>query len=256
MSEAPLRILLAGETWITHTLHIKGVDQFMTSGFGEGTKWLRRAYSGPGFRFEHLSNHAAITDFPATVDALSTYDVVILSDIGSNTLLFHPDTTERSLRTPNRLVALREYVRAGGGLVMVGGYMSFQGIEGRANYHATPVAEALPVKMLPGIDDRVEVPEGFAPTLTALGREHRITMGLPATFPALLSRNRVEAKAEAETLLETAGEPILTVWDFGTGRSAAFMADAAPHGATPEFLDWEHFDRFWQRLAEWLARRL
>ena len=45
---------------------------------------------------------------------------------------------------------------------MVGGYYSFQGINGGARYHGTPVEEVLPVEILP-YDDRVEVPEGFTP---------------------------------------------------------------------------------------------
>ena len=45
--------------------------------------------------------------------------------------------------------------------MMIGGYYSFQGINGGARYHRTPVEEVLPVECLP-YDDRVEVPEGFA----------------------------------------------------------------------------------------------
>ena len=37
--------------------------------------------------------------------------------------------------------------------MMVGGYYSFQGINGGARYHGTPVEEALPVEILP-YDDR------------------------------------------------------------------------------------------------------
>ena len=44
---------------------------------------------------------------------------------------------------------------------MVGGYYSFQGINGGARYHGTPVEEVLPVEILP-YDDRIEVPEGFS----------------------------------------------------------------------------------------------
>ena len=251
----PIRVLLAGETWMTHTLHVKGVDHFTVSGYGEGTRWLRRAFSAPGFSFEHLPNHLASVEFPTDVAGLSAFDVVILSDIGSNTLLLHPDTTDRSKPTPNRLAALRDYVDAGGGLVMIGGYMSFQGIEARANYHATPLAEALPVTMLAGIDDRVEAPEGFRPAVTAAGSVHPVLDGLPDQLPLMLFRNRVITKPAADELLRTGDDPVLAVWQFGSGRAAAFTPDAAPHGATPEFLEWEHFDRFWRQLAEWLAGR-
>lgn len=43
--------------------------------------------------------HAAATDFPLTLEALQEWDAIILSDIGANTLLLHPDTAEEP---PNR----------------------------------------------------------------------------------------------------------------------------------------------------------
>ena len=43
---------------------------------------------------------------------------------------------------------------------MVGGYMSFQGINGVARYKSTVIEEILPVEILP-YDDRIEIPEGF-----------------------------------------------------------------------------------------------
>jgi uncharacterized membrane protein len=145
------------------------------------------------------------------------------------------------------------YVEAGGGLVMIGGYMSFEGIDGKARYHGTRVEDALPVTMLPGIDDRVEVPEGFRPVVSNAARDHAVLGGLPSVFPLMLFYNRVRLKAGATSLLHIGDDPILAVWEYGRGRSAAFAPDAAPHGAPPEFLEWEHFDRFWQQLLAWLA---
>jgi uncharacterized membrane protein len=248
-----LNVLLAGESWITHTLHIKGADHFTQSGYGEGVRWLRGALEAGGHTLEHLPAHLAGAGFPATAEELARHDVVILSDIGSNTLLLHPDTAERSLATPNRLRAIEGYVRDGGGLLMIGGYMSFEGIEGKARYGGSPVEEALPVTMLAGRDDRREVPEGFAPRATAAGAEHRVLRGLPEQFPQMLFYNEVRAKPGAEVLLADGDAPVLAVGAHGAGRAAAFTPDAAPHGAPPEFLDWEHFDRFWCQLVEWLA---
>jgi uncharacterized membrane protein len=253
MSESP-SVLLAGETWMTQTTHVKGVDFFTQTGYGDGTKWLRRALEGGGNRFVHLPNHLAIEQFPAAVEELDPYDLLILSDIGANTLLLHPATTVDSAATPNRLGVVRDYVRAGGSLLMVGGYMSFQGIDGKARYHSTPVEECLPVKMLPGLDDRVEMPQGFRPRVSAGAREHPVLAGLPDEFPMMLFYNEVTPRAEASVLLHHGDAPILAVWEYGEGRAAAFTPDAAPHGAPPEFLEWEHFDRFWQQLARWLAR--
>ena len=73
---------------------------------------------------------------------------MILSNIGANTLLLPPGVFLQGKRMPNRLEIIKEYVRAGGGLVMAGGYLSFQGIYGSARYHRTPIEEVLPVSLL------------------------------------------------------------------------------------------------------------
>src|SRR3990172_2113501 len=156
---AGTRALIAGESWVTHSIHQKGFDSFTTTEYVEGVGWLRAAVEDGGWQGDYQPSHLAARDFPATAEALSQYACVILSDIGANTLLLHPDTFVRSKALPNRLEAIGDYVRRGGGLVMVGGYLTFQGIEGKARYHGTPVEEALPVE-IDAHDDRMEVPQG------------------------------------------------------------------------------------------------
>ncbi|MFA4949014.1 MAG: glutamine amidotransferase [Candidatus Krumholzibacteriia bacterium] len=252
MSYRKLMVLLAGESWVTHTTHIKGVDYFVQSGYGEGIRWIKGAIEGGGHEFFHIPNHLASEQFPVCMDELRPFDVLILSDIGANTLLLHPSTTAHSIVTCNRLKLIRDYVEEGGSLLMVGGYMSYQGIEGKARYCGTPIEDALPVIMRE-TDDRVEVPEGFEPEVVIENEHHQIVDGLPHTFPVMLFYNRVVAKPDSTVLLRNGRDPILTAWSYGKGRAAAFTPDAAPHGATPEFLEWEHFDSFWLRVIEWLT---
>ena len=45
----------------------------------------------------------------------------------------------RGKPVPNRLKLLRDWTANGGGLAMIGGYFSFQGIDGRARWHRTAV---------------------------------------------------------------------------------------------------------------------
>ena len=52
-----------------------------------------------------------------------------LSDIGSNTFLLQNDTFYQLRIKPNALELIKEYVNNGGGLLMIGGYLSFMGIE-------------------------------------------------------------------------------------------------------------------------------
>lgn len=249
-----INVLIAGESWVTYSIHIKGVDQFTLSNYGEGIKWIKKAVEQDSrIQITHIPNHIAINGFPFTVEELSQYHVIILSDIGSNTLYLPSDTAIDSKTTPNRLVALLQYVRNGGSLCMVGGYMSFQGIDGKARYHNTPVETILPVT-LQDVDDRVEIPEGASPSVVV--SNHVILSGIPKEWPIILGYNRVKLKNGATILLECRGDPLIAIWEFGAGRSMAFTTDCAPHWAPLEFLDWNYYGLFWRQAIAWLARKL
>ncbi len=243
-----MHILIAGESWTVHSIHQKGFDSFTTTDYAEGVQWLRGALEAHGHTVEFQPSHVAARSFPATVAELQRYDCVVLSDIGANTLLLHPETFAHSRSLPNRLKALREYVSLGGGLVMVGGYMTFQGIEGKARYQGTPVEEVLPVLLKTG-DDRVEAPEGLCVTVEMAG--HEIVSGIEGAWPVLLGLNEVVVKEGAELVASAGGYPLLVAGGFGQGRSVAFASDCSPHWAPAEFMAWEHYDRLWAQMVEW-----
>src|SRR5690606_35228925 len=117
---------------------------FTTTFYQEGVGPLRDALESNGHAVTYMPSHVAATAFPTTRDEAAAFDVIMLSDIGANTLLLHPNTFEKSQRMPNRLSLLHDYVENGGGLVMVGGYLTFQGIDGKARYAGTAVERALP----------------------------------------------------------------------------------------------------------------
>ena len=70
--------------------HVKGFDQFATVSYHLGAEPLLKALRGGEFEFTYMPAHEAASDFPLTLDGLDKYSAVILSDIGSNTLLLHP----------------------------------------------------------------------------------------------------------------------------------------------------------------------
>jgi uncharacterized membrane protein len=245
-----IRVLIAGESWVTHSIHQKGFDAFTTTSYNEGVGPLRVALEAAGFSVDYLPNHVAARDFPASARALAAYRAVILSDIGANTLLLHPDTFERSVPLPDRTLAIRDYVAGGGGLVMVGGYLTFAGIEGRARWGGTPVAEALPVR-ISGADDRVEVPSGIRPVVQEPA--HPIVAGLPAVWPDLLGYNRVETRAGASVVVTVGDDPLIVAGSFGSGRGVAFTSDCGPHWCPPPFVAWSGYARMWQQLVAWAA---
>jgi uncharacterized membrane protein len=242
------RVLIAGESWTTHSIHQKGFDSFTTTEYNEGVQWLRAALEANGWEVTHLPAHVAARDFPATVEALDAYSCVMLSDVGANTLLLHPDTFGRSKVLPNRLQAIRDYVGQGGGLVMVGGYLTFQGIDAKGQYAGSAVEEALPVTLMRS-DDRVESPQGV--TAAIADAAHPILKGVPADWPALLGYNRVEAKPGASLIATANEDPLLVAGGFGKGRSVAFTSDCGPHWAPPPFVEWAGYAPLWSGIVEW-----
>lgn len=244
------RALIAGESWSTTSIHTKGFDVFTSVAYEEGVHEFKSALVDAGHDVTFMPNHVASQSFPYTAEELDSYDVVVLSDIGSNTLLMPNDVYLRGQARPNRLLVLRDWVRGGGSLLMVGGYLSFQGIEAKANYKNSLLAEALPIVMEDG-DDREECPEGAIPRL--FGPTHPCTAGLPDTWPALLGFQRLGARSASEVLAQINGRPLLTVGAYHRGRCAAFASDIGPHWAPTAFTQWEGFARLWSQTIDWLA---
>jgi len=250
-----IRVLFVGETLTTHVIFDKGVIDFMiASRIVDDGMFLRRCLEKSGFEVYHIPTLSAAAEFPENLEELRRYKVIILSDVGSDTILLHPEVFYESKPRPNRLKLVRDYVREyGGGFLMIGGYLSFQGLNAMARYQGTPIEEILPVELMPH-DDRVEVPEGFNPRVTI--KDHPITNGLPDKWPTLLGYNKTNLRPGVTLLAEYNGDPILAVWEVGKGRAAVFTSDCAPHWCTREFMSWEYYATLWERIVKWLAKEL
>ncbi len=245
------RILFAGESWNTYAVHTKGANSYTTSGYEEGARDLLAALGAAGFEVTYLRNHEAVESFPYSAEELgSRFDAVILSDIPADSLLLPHAVFVQGQRRPNRLRSLAKFVEQGGGLLMVGGYMSFAGFEGRARYASTPLAEVLPVEVARH-DDRIEEPEGVIP---AVVQDHAILEGVSGEWPYFLGYNQFKAKPGSEVILSVGHDPLLVVGQHGSGRVAAFASDCSPHWGSPEFIAWRHYSTFWRQLTAWLAR--
>jgi uncharacterized membrane protein len=245
------KVLLAGESWMSYTTHVKGFDSFYTSTYETGEKWLKAALEAGGCEVTFMPNHLAMTEFPFTLEELRAYDCIILSDIGANTLLLPVPTFTKSEVKPNRCNVLRDYVLSGGGLIMVGGYLTFSGVDAKGKWQDTAVQEVLPVQIL-HTDDRMEHCEGIMPNVI---KDHDVLSGIPKTWPHLLGYNKTIAKADAEVLVTVGEDPLIALGSFGEGRSAVFTSDCAPHWAPPEFVSWEYYDKMWQGLVNWVIMK-
>jgi uncharacterized membrane protein len=251
-------VLLVGESWVSAATHYKGFDQFGSVTFHLGAEPLVEALRDSPIALTYMPSHQAVRDFPFSRDGLARYDAVVLSDIGANSLLLHPDVWLAGKPVPNRLKLLRDWTAGGGGLVMVGGYLSFQGIDGRARWRRTPVEEALPVDCLP-YDDRLEIPEGFRAHISG-PPEHPILAGLGGDWPLLLGANEVALKPRpgVEVLArlpeEEGGHPLLVTGTFGEGRTCVWTSDIGPHWLPAGFVAWPGYARLWQNLFAWVTR--
>jgi uncharacterized membrane protein len=247
------RVLLAGESWVKHTVHMKGFDHFHSTEYEEGGGVFIESLTAAGIEVDYVRAHEISERFPKDKQSLSRYDAVIISDVGANSFLLSDDTFLRSRVTTNRLAEIGDYVAEGGGLLMVGGYLSFTGIDGRARYAQSPLADVLPVEMLDH-DDRIEMPQGVKPVVAGPG--HSAIGGVPEEWPLLLGYNRLRPKA-GSTVLATVGEdPLLVIGEYGRGRTAAFASDCAPHWAPPEFVEWPEYARLWSSIVLWAGGRI
>lgn len=251
------RVLLVGESWTTSETHFKGFDQFGSVHFHTGAKPLLDALEDSEFKIDYMTAHEAAEGFPFEMAGLDPYDIIILSDIGANTFLLPPDVWLRSQCVPNRLRLLKEWVEKGGNLIMMGGYFSFQGIDGKARWRKTAVEDTLPVTCVPW-DDRVEIPEGAVAEITA--PEHPVMAGLTgADWPPILGVNEVELRDDAELVAkipeDQGGHPLLVLGTHGAGRTAAWTSDIGPHWLSPDFCAWEGYTKLWKNVLGWLVAR-
>lgn len=250
------KILLVGESWVSASTHFKGFDQFGSVTFHTGADRFVASLNEGDYLVEHMRAHDVALKFPTSMDELSEYDVIILSDIGANTLLLHPDVWLKGERVPNRIRLLADWALAGGGLIMIGGYLSFQGVDGKARWHKTPVEDILPVTCLP-TDDRLEIPEGCIPCV--ISPAHPILKGMPDDWPYLLGVNEVVTKdaENVEVILtlpdEQRGLPLLVVGTCGLGRTVAWTSDMSEHWLPPKFLEWEGYDVLFRNMVAWAA---
>ncbi|QPC95463.1 glutamine amidotransferase [Mesorhizobium sp. INR15] len=251
-------ILLAGETFFVTSTVAKGYDVGSSASLANGATRFIAALASLGINVSQIGGERCEAEFPRTVEALQAFSAVVLSDVGALSLLLTPETRQ-GLAGINRLDVLRQWVHAGGGLMMAGGYTSFQGMDGMARFHDTPLEDCLPVECLP-YPDGLEAPEGLNPEIVDNG--HPILSGLPSQWPSILGMNKVIARVEPDgQVLVTSryrghDHPLLAVRDYGQGRTLAWTTDIGPHWLSQAFLNWDGYDAIITRMVRWVGRDL
>ncbi len=249
-----IRVLYVGDSETVISRYAAGADVFEQSYFNDNGRYLRNAMAGSqDIEITHIVPANVPAEFPNTPEALDAFDVVIFSDVGYNSMIFYPGLAPpyQYPLGPDRCQLVADFVRNGGGFIMVGGYLSFAGFNGIARWHDTVIEELLPVTISP-YDDRVEMVAGFR--FDVVDPAHPIVAGLDwsnAHF-TMCGYNRVVAKADTHLVARVGDDPFMLTGQYGQGRTAIFASDLAPHWAG-DFVRWDGYAQFWSQVITWLA---
>ena len=197
----------------------------------------------------------ALIPFPVDelfTEHLPSFDAVILQDI---------DAVEYKLE--RHLPSLARYVRAGGGLIMVGGPSAFMG----GGYAGSPLAEVLPT-MLPEQGAPFDT-ASFEPRTTQAGHAapalRNVRELLGDALPPMQGSNTLGALRPGSIALwehpdRRAGDaamPVLSLGESGDGRAIALGVDGT------HLLQWSElgersagraYSGLWEGLVGWLMR--
>jgi uncharacterized membrane protein len=246
-----IKVFYCGDEVMLITTYVKGMNAWTDGVVHDESFHLREALEkDPEIEITHVPTHRVQREFPMPDDIMK-YDVVIFSDVGSDTVIMYEDRFLHCPMGKDRLTGLKKFVENGGGLAGVGGWMSFGGMFGMAKWHNTPLEEILPVTCYP-YDDRVEISEGMTPTL--VDKNHPFFKGIDwSKAPVMFSGyNEVKIKPESTLLAEYNGDPIIVSGKYGKGRTMVLASDPAPHWGRG-MVEWKDYDKFWLNVVRWLA---
>jgi len=180
----------------------------------------------------------ALSRFPPDYEHLMGYHVVALLNV---------DAAAIGLEG---LEMIRDFVKAGGGLLVTGGPFAFGpgGYAGTALEEILPLEGYTPFEMAP-VKDAAWQPAGESPLTDGLRWE---------AGPVSPWVHRLRARPGSTVLIEAAGQPILVTGTYGKGRVAAFLA--APLGEAVQgkesvaFWQWSDWPRLLRQVLSELAR--
>lgn len=247
-----MKLLFMGESYTASHAYFRGANYVTLPEYANTGVAFANMLRDQGFSVTHLPTHDVPALCPVHREDFAAYDAVILSDVGSDTMLT-PPPAKAGTRFPNRLDELSAYVSQGGGLLMCGGYFSFSGVGNTARYGMTPLAEALPVEIL-NYDDRIECPQGVIPVVTAPQSE--LFAEIQGDWPLFNGYNKTVLKPCATEFARFGQDPFLAGMDYGKGRTFAFTSDCEPNWATAQFLEWEGYPRLFSNILHWLAHQI
>lgn len=188
-----------------------------------------------GYSWKYWIGHR-IDYFPANLDELLTYDVVVLADLPQDPL------------TPEKRQMLADFVKQGGGLLVLGGPYAY----GAGAWKDSPLEPLLPVQVGKAFD-LIPVEGDARLIFTATGKQR---LGkLPADLGIATWRHNATPRKGTDVWLTAGGQPFAVAGKAGNGRVIAILG--APIGEAPaeKTVCWEspHWAEFLVRVMDYLA---
>lgn len=177
------------------------------------------------------------TKAPVSYEEAFSYDLYVLNGVNAQSL------------TDFGQEALRDYVAAGGALLMTGGFFSY----GAGGYAGSSLAEILPVNLSDRLPDLERLDP---PAPLRIGREAQALAGVKLSgSPLCFWRHRLTPKPEAWVELGAGDKPLLICGTYGKGRVAVLASTAFGDPQAGQTGYWE--DPQWPdlmaRLIHWLV---
>jgi uncharacterized membrane protein len=214
-----------------------GLDVLVVNGFTWDTYRLPEALGADGRVQEIWWRDYEITeDFPQSIEELAPYDQVVLANIDVSSL------------TLEARRAVRDYVAAGGGLLLLGGPYAF----GQGFLIGTYIDDLLPVQVSP-VRDLLPADTPLVLTAEPTALAGPFADSLLAHTPEVYWRHLIELRPEAEVHLLAGSEPVLVTGSYGEGRVTVFSGAAL---GTPDpdhlaFWQWDDWPALLSDVVYW-----
>jgi uncharacterized membrane protein len=191
-------------------------------------------------------------------EQLARSSALVISDVEAKCFHLYPSFFDRARREqkvvafPDRLESIKNWVHAGGGLMMLGGWLSFSGAREMGGWRRSQLAPILPVECLVG-EDLVESSAGF--TAEVVQPDHPLAANLPwDSFPPIFGYNELVPRSDEQVIVRVreTGHPLVAAGSYGEGRVMVYASDPAPHWGL-NFELWEGYDAFWRLALRWVS---
>lgn len=68
--------------------------------------------------------------------------------------------------------------------------------------------------------------------------------------------NKLIAKDSADVVASYNGDPILSLMEYGNGRTFAWASDCAPHWMPAEFCEADYTKKMWENVLKWVTKKM